>query len=133
MNLIFEVQLEETGAVTEDDGESVWHATTVCFGCGDAGITGEVQVDGYSGNKKVAISRDDFGLPPRLTELLALAIYRSCGAAMRQHDCDFCTAACDAENLINRVFYHADAQALLRRIRATVVAMSQKAIVCNTL
>lgn len=132
MALIFEVQLEETGAVTEDDGVSVWQATTVSFGCGAAGITSEVQVDGYTDNKKVAVSRDDFGLPPRLAELLALAIYRSCGATMRQHDCDFCTAACNVESLINRVFYHSDAQALLRKIRATVIA-SQKILVGKAL
>src|SRR5665213_791286 len=114
MNLIFEVQMEETGAVTKDDGESVWRATTVCFGIGDAGIASEVLVDGYSGNKKVTINRDDFGLPPRLAKLLALTIYRSCGAAMRFHDCDFGSASCDAESLINRVFYHADAQTMLR-------------------
>ena len=50
-----------------------------------AGVISEILVDGYSGNKRATITRDDFRLSPRLAEPLALAIYRSCGVEMRRH------------------------------------------------
>lgn len=125
MTLPLLVQVEENGMVGEDDGQCAWHSTIVMFGYGIAGIICDVLVDAYSGQRKATVTRDDFGLPSRLVEPLAIALYRACGWGMRASDSDFGIDVCDVESLINRIFYRADAEALLRHIRAVIAAMAQ--------
>jgi hypothetical protein len=131
MSVMFDVYMEQKD-VSEDDGDSVWCATSLWLGCGGAWIRGKVLVEGYSGRREVTIQRDDFGLAPRLAELLTLSIYRSWGELMREHNLDTGTAHGDAESLIHCVFYRSDAQALLRKINATVARISQKKLIAQT-
>ena len=125
MSVMFDLYMEQKEA-SEDDGDSVWCATSLRLGCGGAWISGKVLVDGYSGTTKVTLHRDDFGLEPRLAEQLTVSIYQAWGASMREHNLNTATASGDAESLIQSVFYRSDAQALLRKINATVAKRSQK-------
>src|SRR5690242_12331545 len=87
MSLYFVVQLESKSPQGEDDGDSAWRSTAVAFGHGRFGVVSEVSVDGYSGRVWATVTRDDFELPTRLAQPLAVAIYRECGSAMRHADC----------------------------------------------
>jgi hypothetical protein len=126
MALFFLIQLEDNGLVGEDDGDTAWRSTTIRFGYGSAGIISDVLVDGYSGDRRATVTRDDFGLPSRLIEPLAIAIYRVCGRDMRETDCDFGQGLCNVEELIHRIFYRADASNLLDKFRAVIAAERQK-------
>jgi len=120
MSLFFHVQLQSNGPDGPDDANWSWRSTTVAFGHGAAGIVADVLVEDYSGQVRTRVTRDDFGLPARLAEPLAIALYRTCGSAMRQADCDFGESVCDVEGMIRRVFYRSDAQALLRQLRLVI-------------
>jgi hypothetical protein len=131
MSVMFDVYMEQKD-VGEDDGDSVWCATSLWLGCGGAWIRGKVLVEGYSGKREVSIQRDDFGLAPRLAELLTLSIYRSWGWLMREHNFDTGTAYGDVESLINCDFYHSDARTLLQKINAAIAKSGKKNLVVQT-
>jgi hypothetical protein len=125
MSVMFDVYMEQKD-VSEDDGDSVWCATTLSFGCRGIWIGGEVLVDGYSRRKIVTIRRDDFGVGTRLAELLALSIYQSWCGHMNEFNLDTGTAYGDVESLINCDFYHSDARALLQKINTAIVKTRHK-------
>ena len=122
MSLWMPVELEENGQVSPDDGQTSWQSTLVSFGFGISGVIVDVHVDGYSFNARAFIKRDDFGFPPHLLEQLAIKLYWYCGRVMREMACDIGTCGCDIEGVLRRLFYHADAERMLRKFRLALTA-----------
>jgi hypothetical protein len=122
MALWTNVELNDNGQVTPDDGQSSWSSTMIYFGWGRRQITADVHVDGYSGKAVASILHDGLGLSAQLLERLAIALYWSCGTVMRETLCELGFALVDLEGVLRRLFYRGDAERMLRKFRAAATS-----------
>jgi hypothetical protein len=118
MALWMNVELNENGQVTPDDGESSWSSTLIYFGWSGKNVLADIHVDGYSGQAKAKITDDTIGLPAHLLERLAISLFWSCGRSMRDTCSDLGFALIEVERVVETLFYRGDAQHILKKFRA---------------
>jgi hypothetical protein len=122
MSLPCHVQMEDQGRVGEDDGEHALWSTSMRIVVAGRSIEARVLTDSYSGKATSEVQRDPFRMPNRLIEPLLVSLYWACSTNMRQCCCEIGEAFCDLESFVRRVFYRADAEELIRKLRATAPA-----------
>jgi hypothetical protein len=118
MPLWMNVELNDNGQVSPDDGESSWGSTLIYFGWGGKHVIADVHMDGYSGKTKAKITDDTIGLPTHLLERLAISLFWSCGSSLREGFSDLGFALIEVERVVESLFYRGDAQHVLNKFRA---------------
>ena len=119
MTLPCHVQIEEQGMANEDDGTTAWAKDEIVLTIARRIVQAHVLTDHYSGNQEVTVLLDQFGLEPQAAAPLLLKCRRIGGVSMRMTHDNWGEACFDLEPVIRDLFYKAQAEGLLRQIRAS--------------